>query len=247
LAFDPERQKVGLEVLPQVALRKKPDGQWVWLTEDGLRTMKNPELYRKDAEIKIVGTSSESLQRLQSTLAELAIPFKQQGTVEQPVKPGEPIEAEVLYEIDQTILRGIGKIAFNYAAWAQGADFVLRADFDPFRRLVRFGEDPGWRPVLPSKRPILADDSNDWRQTSGHLIVLDWNRGNEGVVVQLSLFNQITYHALLCRKYSGVWFSLSGGHHFDIKSRTIAPITPMKLVRPAQYMPVNRHRQRSKR
>ena len=220
--------KLNSEFLPQVAFRKKPDGGWVWFSEEQLSDPALVDPYRKNVEIKIIGPSDDALQRLRHKLADLGIDFKQQGVLDQPVTNTGTIEVELLYRIDQAIFRGIAKIAFNYVAYIRGEEFVLRADFDAIRNYIRYCQHPGWLPAIASDMPILADDTKTERQTNGHLLVFDWNRGAEGVIAYISLFNSITYHVLLCRKYSGLWHILRSGHHFDIETRTISPVFGVK-------------------
>lgn len=220
------------ELVPQVAFRKKRDGDWVWFTEKELTDSAVVERYRKGVEIKIVGPSGEGLQRIRQRLGELGVEFKQQGVLDQPITVGGSIETELQYRIDEVIFRGAAKIAFNYLACVRGADFALRPDFDEIRSYVRHGQVPAWRPVLASTMPILADDTQTWRQTNGHLVVFDWNRARKGLVAYVSLFNSITYHVRFCRKYSGLWFPLRSGHHFDVETRTISEAIGTSLVRP---------------
>jgi hypothetical protein len=126
------------------------------------------------------------------------------------------------------------QIAFNYAAYVHGASFVLRRDFDDVRSYVRFGEYPYWgAAVKPFQQPILYDDLPQLRQTNGHLIALNWNLGLKGLLVLVSLFNTITYHVVLCSKYSGLWsYDIQRGHHFDIESRTVTQLRSTVLVQP---------------
>lgn len=238
LKADETGTKLVSEQVPQVAFRKLPDGEWRWFTEEELVDASRFEEFRKGTEIRIVGPSEEAMQRLIRRLGELGIPFKQQGTIEQPITDNGQIEALVLYEIDQVILRSIGKIAFNYIARMQGADFVLRNDFDHFRQFVRYGNEPPWKPaVRPTGTPILSDDSPRWRQTNGHLITFGWSGDGRGIQGQVSLFNSITYKALFCPNFLGLWCPLGSGHHFDIQTRTISKLGRVRRVRIRMLVP----------
>lgn len=225
LKADETGTKLESEQIPQIGLRKGPGPDFIWYAEDELVEPRKFQQYRERTEIRIVGPSEEAMQRLLGKLGELGIPFKQKGVIDQPLTENGQIEIVALYQIDQIILRAVGKIALNYVASVQGASFALRGDFDEFRRYIRYSEKPSWKPAIrPSSRPILFDDSPSWRQTTGHLITLGWSRNNRGLLVQVSLFNSITYHALLCPDLSGLWHPLSSGHHFDIESRTISKL-----------------------
>jgi len=126
--------------------------------------------------------------------------------------------------LDGIIFRGMAKIAFNFLAHLKGADFVSRADFDPIRDYIRLGKAPRRSPVIVSKFPILHRDDLVYRQTNGHIIVLDWDKSQEGIVCLVSLFNHLTYHVLLCKSYSGVWNPVAGGRHFDVESLKITEV-----------------------
>ncbi len=222
--------KLEPERVPQVGFRKKLDGEWVWLSEGELQNPDAVEPYRKNCEIRIAGPSAEALGQLENRLKELGIDFQRQGVLDDPIANGSSIQAELESRIDEVIFRGIGKIAFNYLAFVRGADFVLRSDFDPFRRFVRYGESPGWLPVYADTMPILHGDTSRWRQTNGHIVVFDWQKGSDGIVAYVSLFNSITYHALLCEKYSGVWHPIASGCHFDIETSTISEVRSITLL-----------------
>jgi hypothetical protein len=227
LKSDPTGAKLESELLPQVGFRNQgaSGSDFVWFLEKELVQDAKFDEYRTGAEIKMVGPSKDSVNSLMRKLAELQIPFKEKGSIEPPITDNGQVEAVALYQIDQVILRAVAKIAFNYMAFTQGAKFALRSDFDDFRNYVRFAKEPDWKPaVIPTSGTILYDDSFSWRQTIGHLITFGWNRNNRGLLVQVSLFNSITYHVLLCPSFSLIWFPLSSGHHFDVDSRTISKL-----------------------
>lgn len=231
LTADETGTKLGSEQLPQVGFRKAPAADFTWYTEDELTDASKFEQYRQGTEIKIVGPSEEATRKLVEKLDQLEIPFKKQGVIDRPGSGNGQVETIVKFQIDPIILRAVGKIALNYAAFTQRASFALREDFDDFRNYVRFGQEPSWKPaIVPSSRPILYDDSRDWKQTNGHLITLGWARDNRGILVQLSLFNNITYHISLCPRWSGLWYDLSAGHHFDIESRTVSELRSASRV-----------------
>jgi hypothetical protein len=118
----------------------------------------------------------------------------------------------------------VAKIAFNFLAHLKGADFVLRPDFDPIRGYIRLDNAPRRAPVVVSKFPILHRDDAIYRQTNGHIIVLDWDKAQEGIVSLVSLFNHLTYHVVLCERYSGVWHPLNAGRHFDVENLRISEV-----------------------
>ncbi len=208
--------------LPQVAFRKHGETGWKWFLEEELDQTTNWERYRTDTDTKMVGTPDTVVQRLADKLVELGIVFKQRGAFE---KHGGYVEVSAEAILDDIIFRGVAKIALNFLAHMRGADFVLRSDFDPIRGYIRLGTKPQRAPVIVTKLPILRRDDAFYRQTNGHVIVLDWDKLNMGIVCLVSLFNHLTYHVVLCEDYSGVWHPLSGGRHFDLETLNISDLT----------------------
>jgi len=220
-----ERDEAGAdtkaEPLPQVAFRKFGESDWKWFLEEELDETKGWERYRKDAETKIMGKPDAVVQRLSDKLIRLGIVFKKRGDFE---KHGGQVQVFAESILDDIIFRGVTKIGFNFLAYLRGADFALRSDFDAIRDYVRSGERPIPAPVMVTKIPILRGDNSFYRQTNGHVIVLDWDKLNQGIVCLLSLFNHLTYHINLCWQYSGIWHPLGGGRHFDLRTLTISEV-----------------------
>jgi len=207
--------------LPQVAFRKHGETDWKWFLEEDIDQPRSWERYRTDTDTKIVGKPDGSVQRLSDKLIKMGIVFKERGPLE---RVGNEVEAFAEGVLDDIIFRGVAKIAFNFLAHLKGADFVLRPDFDPIREYIRLGKAPRRAPVIASKFPILHRDDAIYRQTNGHIIVLDWDKAQEGIVCLVSLFNHLTYHVVLCESYSGIWHPLSAGRHFDVESLTISEV-----------------------
>jgi HNH endonuclease len=233
VVLEPDRTGEGIEPVPvpQVAFRWKTESEWTWFLERELGDTWRLAPYRGaplgTLEIRILGPSSSDHARLVEKLKEAGIKFTQQRLLEQPMTEDGTIQLQIAAQVDDTIFRAIAKIAFNYAAYVHGPGFVLRSDFDDARNYIRYGTHPRWTPVVrPFKAPILTDDLPHFRQTNGHLITFDWNYKQTGLVAQISLFNAITYRVLLCPRYSGLWRgNVRRGHHFDIESRVISPLT----------------------
>jgi hypothetical protein len=220
-----ERDETGTESkaepLPQVAFRKFGESEWNWFLEEELDRTQDWERYRVDADTKIVGKPDAVIQRLSDKLIQLGIVFKKRGDFE---KHGGQVQVFAEAILDDIMFRGVAKIAFNFLAHLKGAEFALRPDFDAIRDYVRLGVRPPLPPVIVTKIPILHGDDAFYRQTNGHVIVLSWDRANEGMVCLVSLFNHLTYHVVLCSKYSGLWHPLSAGRHFDLETLTISEV-----------------------
>lgn len=121
----------------------------------------------------------------------------------------------------------MAKYALNFLAFVCVAAFVLERDFDVIRRFIRYGETPGYDLVRERFGPILRDDSAARRQTSGHLLTVNWAASGVDLVGQVSLFNSVTYAVSLARHYSGVWRPVRSGLHFNLRDRTVQPLQPV--------------------
>ena len=232
LAADPTGTKLDTRPVPQVAFKKQDEQDWQWVEEAKLTDASVVDPYRsREHVIQVVGPSQEDVDRLTAKLLGFGIDFNRKGLLPQPVNSEGTILAKLASKVDDAILRAIGKIAGNYVAYVHGADFFLLQDFDAYRNWVRYGTVPTWGlPVVVVATPILADDSRNWRQTTGHIVTFDWNRQGDELFAQVSLFNDLNYKVLLCPKFSGLWRDLRSGHHFDLKSRTISQLHAASLV-----------------
>ena len=224
LQFDASIMNFRATPFPQVAFKKKVEPAWHWFLESDLKRSEDFEQYRTDTETRIFASDVVVFQRLLEKLKQIGIDFHEHGKLQPPETHSGMIEAWVESTLDDTILRAVGKIAFNYLALSQGAEFALRDDFDQFRMYVRHGKKPPYALVISSKQPILWGDDAMYRQTNGHLLVLNWNKTGFGLLCLVALFNHITYHALLCMSYQGLWRPISTGIHFDLESRTVSEV-----------------------
>jgi len=225
-----ERDEGGTEAkaepVPQVAFRKFGESDWRWFLEEELDQTREWERYRTEAETKIVGKPDAVIQRLADKLIQMGIVFKKRGEFE---KHGGQVQVFGEGILDDIIFRGVAKIAFNFLAHQKRQHFALRSDFDTVRDYIRLGVRPSQPPVIVTKMPILRGDDAFYRQTNGHVIVLDWDRMNQGIVCLVSLFNHLTYHVNLCWSYSGLWHPLTGGRHFDLETLTINEVRGVSL------------------
>ena len=215
------------EPLPQVAFRKHGETEWTWFLEDELDEQKQWARYRTDTDTKIVGKPDDVVQRIIDKLTRLGIKFKKMGTFE---KHGGMVEVFAESILDDIIFRGVAKIAINFLAYVKGAEFVLHSDFDAARDYVRSGMKASMPCVIASTFPILRGDNALYRQTNGHLIVLDWDRMQKGIVCMVSLFNHLTYHIRLCDHYSGLWHPIEEGRHFDWQTGVISRVQSSNLA-----------------
>ncbi len=220
-----------VEPVPQVGLPKKGDRGWTYLTEAELADTKRnlPSECDSQGQVRIVAPSARVQQRLIGLLSERGITFREKGLFPPPNLDLGEIEIYVNHKIDPVVKRCIAKIVFNYLAHATSREFALHPTFDMTRSYIRYGGSPGYPIVLADDRPILADDRRTLRQTDGHLVTINWTADRRHVVGQLSLFNRVTYRVSLAQNFSGLWRQIRSGHHFDLGTRRISPLTVTSL------------------
>lgn len=223
-----ERNEVGDEIkvwpLLQVGFQKAGESGREWFLESELDQTDNWERYRVDANTHIVGRPEAEVRRLVDKLRNLGITFKHQYPLE---NHGQFVKVYADSILDDAIYRCTAKIAFNFLAYLKGPDFCLLSDFDPIRSYIRHGHKIAEPAVIVTVNPILLGDSPTYRQTNGHVIIVDWNKSNEGIVCSFSLFNHLTYHINFCSRFSGVWHPLGEGRHFDLGTQRISEVRPV--------------------
>lgn len=153
------------------------------------------ERYRVNADTKIVGKPDAAIERLSDKLIQLGVVSRKRGDFE---KHGGQVQVFAEAILDDIMFRGMAKIAVNFLAHLKGTEFILRPDFDAIRDYVRLGVRPALPPVIITKIPILHGDDAFYRQTNGHVIVLSWNKENEGMVclVSLQFFFPVASHSV---------------------------------------------------
>jgi hypothetical protein len=220
-----EEGQVTVDLVPQVAFARR-EGGWVFITEQTLadESQQLPADIDLSQGFRTISRSDDMTHQLIAALATRGIRFVQMGQGGPPPSEDGLAPLDVGMRFDATILRCVTKIAFNYTAWAAGADFVGSDSFDVARTYIRYGTEPPYPVVVRRRTPILADDTPTRRQTNGHLLTVDWALDRRSVVAQVSLFNGPTYAVSVARDYAGVFRPIRSGHHFDLETHQISPL-----------------------
>jgi hypothetical protein len=217
-------EKLIVDLVSQVAFFDRATSQWIHFSDVEIETEALSQFTTLDTKTaRIYGRSTEDRDRLLTLLARHGIRFGKLDDIDAPeglFQAGD-IEVEVTFTINKGIRRCMAKYAFNFLAMVSGAAFVLERDFDAVRRFIRYGETPPYDLVHERFGPILRDDSATHRQTSGHLLTVEWAASSIDLVGQVSLFNSITYAVSLTRHYSGVWRPVRSGLHFNLRDRKV--------------------------
>jgi hypothetical protein len=230
--FELGSDAVGLNLVPifppQIGLRWKGTTKTKWLLESEVSAEAISE-YRHapkgNVEMLILGPHEEDRARVESAVRIAGIPIRNKRDVAGHTQQDDQIVTQVSMLLDSRILRAVAKIAFNYVACVHGAGFVLRSDFNDLRNYIRYGTESGFPFVVQANGGILTGEPRESKFTNGHLITLEWNRAERGLLSRVSLFNHAKYHVLFCTHYSGVWSNeLVSGHHFDIKTGEVSSL-----------------------
>lgn len=220
-------RKLIIDLISQVAFFDRATSRWMHFSDVEIEDDALSKLTTLDTKTaRIYGRSTEDQERLLALLAQRGISFGRLNDIDAPegLFQGGEIEVEVTFTINKGIRRCMAKYTFNFLAWVSGAAFVLERDFDVIRRFIRYGEAPGYDVVRERFGPILRDDSTTHRQTSGHLLTVNWVASGVDLVGQVSLFNSVTYAVSLTRQYSGVWRPVRSGLHFNLRDRKVQPL-----------------------
>ena len=211
--------------VPQVKFGKNDGSGWIHFTESELEEFSGPfpaEVNTK--EIILIFDTEDTKTRLIQILSKHGIDYRENDSgflSHEKVKEGW---VKVETQIDDTILRCMAKIAFNYLAKTAGADLTQKEDFNSIRSYIRYGTRPNYQFFYISNYSILAYDTLEYRQTNGHLVTVNWSPDGYDIVSQVSLFNHRTFHFRLARGFSGIWRNIRSGHHFNTQYRKIEPL-----------------------
>lgn len=233
-----------LVLVPQVRFRSL-GGRFICIPEAELERRDPraiPDLDRN--EVAVFSSSEAAEERLKGRLVDLGfVPPEWKAVTDLPRGGRAEVDLDIAWAVDALVARAAAKIGFNYLAFAVGAEFCLRPDFDPIRRFVREGAGERRTFVEVSHEPILAHDHAQVRHTEGHLLTVGWGGGPSGrmaghLVAQVSLYNETTYRIHLCRQFSGIWRDVASGHHYDLEKKRVERLGRSRLVRPVTLRPV---------
>jgi hypothetical protein len=224
---NPAGQLPMFEIVPQVAF--KTANEWIWIAERDLIPAHLKAVSRHENEAKIVCKSDEEFERIAAKLTDLDIIPTVLSRQEISSFPVERFRVRIGYRLDHVMARCVAKIAFNYLAWTMGPSFLMNSCFDEVRGYI-LRDDLGARQSFVSIRntSILLEEQTGPKVTHGHVMAINWGLLPDQIIGYVSLFNSVHYSVVLSHKYVGLWFDLSVGHHFDMKTKKISKLIPMR-------------------
>ena len=203
-----------------------PDGHVDWHRYEDL-TQEIASRYRPFYRTRILA-GDDDLPAIMERLKAIGVPMERPETFELPA--GDVGTVSTGYFGDDE-LRVIAKIAFNYAAYVLPTALLLGSEFNTVRRWIRYGELPGRVVVAPSDGPRMRPGSELRGGTHRHLLTISW-ADSQTLVVHIRMFNRIGFAVELCSRFEGVWFPVASGHHFDLRTRSVAKLRafPRRLL-----------------
>ncbi len=221
--FFNESGQIVLDLPPQLGIKER-DGKWVYFTLAEVKKLSKEFLsnFETKGQIQVFTKNPEEYAQIVEELGRLGINFSKAGELDNLELDKEfEGQADIRVHMNNVIIRGISKIAFNYLAYCLGAEYALRQDFNNICSFICSGSEEFQPPFFPSNAPILFDEPEQGIRRLGHVIVLGWSRGHLDMKVKVSLFNDITYSVILCRSYVGIYHDIRHGHFFNLKTMSV--------------------------
>ena len=219
----------GLVAVPGAAagFRNKVNDSWVWFT---LAQIQSGEWRDSDVDwrlgVKISG-SAEDVATIQQALEEQGVQFQNWRPLEGEPK-SDPYTIEHVFELTRNHRRAFAKIAFNYAAWYFGAEFVLAPAFDAARRFIRNDEgDARWFGISEDDLPFKMVGHEDERPLA-HWIDLGGHTSHRNLIGNVMLMGFMTHTTVLVADFAGPWPELPVAHFFNLKHRRVDEMEPAK-------------------
>lgn len=222
LDYSSIENKVILKLVPQAGFKNISDGDsYTYFPIDeippGEYIKRNFDL--SSAKSIVITGSPLEYEAVICALNEREITFERGGIFETNKQIDHQCKVE--FKIDSTIQRAIAKIAFNYLAYVSGPEFVRNDYFNSIRKFIRYGEVGKYTVAQALEEPILGDESLAGKRRLGHIVTLGYDKSNEIIFSQVSLFNDITYLVPLSNTFKERDFYYRSGHFFSTGNRKI--------------------------
>ena len=224
LAYSKELNTVVCKPLPQVGFLDKASLDYKYFLLDEIPNKFELEAQGLDYNNK-VRAFGDSFEKVKQVLIDKGISpeFQEKNAFAEGESDKWLFEGEG--SIDKAICRAIAKIAFNYLAYWQGADFVLQSVFDPIRSFIRKGEQGNDPFLMVRSKNILADEPSQESRRIIHVVTVNWAQNGISIISQISLFNFLSYTVQLANSYSGQQPNLRKGHFFNLNDHKIYELT----------------------
>lgn len=222
LVADRDRQRLVLQVQPQVGFTLSDGSGYKFFGLDELPTREqlSSGTYDLSQPRSIVFNSAVRALDAEAALRERGIKFVKQGEYID-FQEGDAVDCNLSGCVDQDVMRGVSKIAFNYLAYTQGMDFVLDDNFNSIRAYVRHGVEAPYPLVEIKESSVFADEPAQGFRRLGHIITVNWASDGSSIVAQVSLMNFLRYSVCLCRDFIGEKRDIKTGHFFNVAGKCV--------------------------
>ena len=218
--YSPQKDAIEVTPLPQVGfLLSETRYEYFRLDEIPALTELERKGFVGDRPRSIRGLVVDA-EQLAQILAEHGIPFRFAGVEDSPTEAPDTVLCQFEGKIDQVVRRAVAKIAFNYLARWQGANFLHRPEFDMARQYIRYGTLPDYEMMRVDEEAILDGEPLEGPRALGHIITAGWTNVHS-VLTQVTLFNWLTYRISLTKEFPDPRPEIRRGHVFDVANRRI--------------------------
>ena len=220
--YSEKEKRILLKPLPQVGFFKTDgSGYEFFLLKDILPVKSLPSGHYNLADSKGIIILGCDPKTADSILTKQGYSFHAGGEFDCPDKEATSWLSDVEGTIDQTIMRAVAKIAFNYLTYWMGKDFVLHDSFNNIREFILTGKRDGDLLIRAVDKAILGDEIGLSKRRLGHIVTVDWAGDKVSILAQVSLFNWITYQIILARDYPEEKINITKGNFFDVHNHVI--------------------------
>jgi len=212
LEYSSEQKELIIKPYPQIGFKKINSDDYEYFLLETLAHKNEFEQQKYDFnDWRIYGCEKHNVD---SVFKSKGFVLRETGTIN-----NESVQNNILCEIkgriDIKILRAVSKICFNYLAYWEDTDFVLRPEFNPIRNFILTGEQQEYSLAKIIDTPILSDENEPLRRL-GHIIILNWAIEKNAIFAKISIYNQLTYCVSLARNFMGKHKNIRRGHFFNI-------------------------------
>jgi len=221
LSYSQELNQVTPKPLPQVGFQNKNSSDYLYFLLDNIPDKTELENQGLDC-VTDVRAFGDDFKAIEQALAEKGIFPEFQKEIPVPEIKSGKLLVEYEASIDSIIRRSIAKIAFNYLAYWQGAEFVLQEIFNPIRFYIRNGErEENNLFVIIRTESILKDEASQELRRLAHVVTVNWAQNGISIVSQVSLMNFLSYTVQLAKNYPRQIPNLRKGHFFNLGDHKI--------------------------
>ena len=222
-----------LDLQTQIGFKREgEDGRYVYYPYPLLK--KKPELlkreaervkkYRKDGKSVFAIHHPDELSDIHGLLAKYGINLIDKQAQTLPLPKGDKVCTKIILTINDTVKRGLAKIAFNYFAEVAGdilgEEYIYQDMFHALREYIRHGgkaDKANFVSVI--KHQVLADETGKIKiNVEGHLLAVV--SSGAGIFGTICLFKRFPFRVLLGKpKKIGIF--INKAHFFNLTDHTI--------------------------